>query len=107
MNKKSIWFLLHGIVNLLIQVPALFATACWAMLMVGVFELWTATALWEILLTVFPLLLPPLSFLVGIVGGIVYYRRVRFASFCAWASLCGALLYAGMLAVLCYLGSIA
>ncbi len=91
----------HGNRNLWMHFPALLATSFWSLLLIGIFDLndlvWYSIAMC-------PLLIPPLSCIVGILRSIPYLKREKSARHCLACSILGVFLYVGMIFLMALLG---
>ena len=72
-TKKS--FLIHGIINNVMHLPVLIATSFWSLLIIGIFNLDTVTDPFWNAVTMCPLLIPPVSCIVGIIRGFINFKK--------------------------------
>lgn len=107
MKSSKISFIIHGIVNIMIPFPALIATSLWGLLLVGIFHLDSLDTPFWYALSMFPLLLPPVSCIAGIIRGSIHFKKEKTAEFCLVLSIIGIFIYLGMLALCAWLGSFA
>lgn len=107
MRKIQNSFLRHGIINIVIHIPTLFFTSFWALSIIGIFDLWTITSTFEYVITMFPIVIPLISCVVGIVRGAIFLKRDKHAKTCLLLSVVGIFLYAGMIALCGWLGTLA
>lgn len=104
-GEKSL--LIHGSINIIIHIPAMFATSFWGLLMIGILGLKGIASPFEYIITMFPITIPLISCVAGIIRGAVYIKRDKYAKTCLLLSLLGLVLYAGMIALCSWIGSIA
>ncbi len=100
-------FIVHGIINIVIHFPILIATSFWGLFIVGIFNLDSITEPFWYAVTMFPLLIPPVSCIVGVIRGFLNFKKCKKASFCLVLSIIGLFIYIGMIALCGWLGSIA
>ena len=105
MGQGKISFLLHGIINIIIHIPALIVTSFWGLLMIGIFDLRGISSPFEYMITMFPITIPLISCVTGIIRGVVYIKRDKYAKVCLLLSLLGIVLYVGMMALCYWIGS--
>ena len=105
--KKNPVFLIHGIINVCIHIPALLCTSFLGMLIIGLFDLAHVTNPFLDIVLLLPLFIPAISCVLGIIFGAVFLKREKFAKICLWLSLLGIFLYAGMICACGWLGSVA
>lgn len=98
--------MIHGIMNVVIHIPAIIATSLWALLMIGIFDLDTITEPHWYVVTMLPWLIPPISCIVGMIRGALHAKNDKNARFCLILSIVGIFVYAGMTACCAWLGSI-
>ena len=101
--KKS--FLIYGIINNVMHLPVLIATSIWCLLIIGIFNLDTLTDPFWCVVTMCPLLIPPVSCIVGIIRGIKNFKKDRYARWCLILSIVGLVTYAGLIILCGWLGS--
>ena len=99
--------LIHGIINVCIHIPALLATSFWGLFIIGIFNLDSITNPFWYFVTMFPILLPLISCIIGIIRGIIFIKHNRFAKVCLLLSILGIFLYVGMIFLCGWLGSVA
>ena len=104
-NEKS--FVIHGIMNIVIHLPVLIATSLWVLLMIGIFDLNSITDPFWYAVTMFPLLIPPVSCIIGIIRGSLGFKKHKSARVCLILSVIGLFLYIGIMILCVRLGSIA
>ncbi len=98
-------FLIHGIINIVMHLPVLMATSFWSLLIIGIFNLNTLTDPFWFAVTMCPLLIPPVSCIVGIIRSLKKFKKDAYARWCLILSIIGLLTYVGFI-ILCYwLGS--
>ena len=105
-NNKSP-FVIHGIINIVIHIPMLIITSFWGLLIVGIFNLDSIIDPFWYAVTMFPLLIPPVSCIVGIIRGSISFKKDKNARLCLILSIIGTFAYIGMLILCGWLGSIA
>ena len=101
--KKS--FLIHGIINNVLHLPVLIATSVWSMLIIGIFNPDTLTDPFWYAVTMCPLLIPPVSCIVGIIQGIKNFKKDRYARWCLILSIIGLFTYIGFIFLCGWMGS--
>ena len=104
--KRKIIFLIHGILNNVIPFPALIATSAWALMIIAIFNLDTITEPFWYVVTMFPLFIPPISCIVGIIRGIKNFKESTQARWSMILSITGLFAYIGMIILCGWLGSI-
>ena len=102
-NKNS--FLIHGIINNVLHLPVLIATSFWGMMLIGIFNLDTLTDPFWYAVTMCPLLIPPVSCIVGIIRGIKSFKKDRCARWCLILSIIGLFTYIGFIFLCAWIGS--
>ena len=104
-KKPENSFITHGIINLVIYIPILFVTSFWGLLIIGIFNLDSITEPFWYVVTMFPLLIPPVSCIAGIIRGLLNIRRNKYALLCFILSTTGIFLYIGFIYLCSWLGS--
>lgn len=107
MKGTKISFVVHGIINIVMHLPVLIATSFWGLIVIGVFNLDSITDPFWYTVTMFPLLIPPVSCIAGIIRGAVYLKKYKIASLCLGLSVVGLFIYIGMIILCGWLGTIA
>ena len=102
-NKNS--FLIHGIINNVMHLPVSIATSFWSMLIIGIFNLDTLTDPFWYAVTMCPLLIPPVSCIVGIVRGGINFKKDIYARWCLILSIIGLFTYVGFIILCGWIGS--
>ena len=102
-TKKS--FLIHGIINNVMHLPVLIATSFWGLLIIGIFNLDTLTDPFWYAVTMCPLLIPPVSCIVGIIRGFINFKKDTYARWCLILSIIGLFTYVGFIILCVWLGS--
>lgn len=102
-NKSLI---LHGKINIVIHLPILIATSFWGLLIIGIFNYSITEPFWCVV-TMFPLLVPPVSCIAGIIRGSINLKKYKNAPLCLTLSIIGLFIYIGMIILCGWLGSIA
>ena len=114
---KKISLLFHGIVNMVMHLPAMLLTSFW-----GLFVMFTLISLstkypeisflnyqndfWMTVMLL-PLGIPPISCIWGMIRGILNFKKEKEGGkACLILSVIGLILYVGMMALAGYLGSI-
>ena len=105
MKAKKISFLIHGIINNVLHLPVLIATSMWSMLIIGIFNPDTLTDSFWYTVTMWPLLIPPVSCTVGIIRGIKNFKNDRCARWCFILSIIGLFTYIGFIFLCGWIGS--
>ena len=100
-------FVVHGIINVVIHLPMLIATSFWGLLIIGIFNLDSITEPFWYVVTMFPLLISPVSCIVGIIRGFMNFKTDKNARLCLLLSVIGLFVYVGMIILCGWLGSIA
>ena len=100
-------FVAHGIINIVIHFPMLIATSFWGLLIIAIFNLDSITEPFWYAVTMFPLLIPPVSCIVGIIRGSINFKKDKNARLCLILSIIGIFVYIGMIILCGWLGSIA
>ena len=98
-------FLIHGIINIVMHLPMLIATSFWSLLIIVIFNLDTITDPFWYAVTMCPLLIPPVSCLVGIIRGFKYFKKDTYARWCLILSIIGLFTYVGFIILCAWLGS--
>ena len=98
-------FLIHGIINIVMHLPVLIATSFWCMLIIGIFNLDTISDPFWFVVTMCPLLIPPISCIVGIIRGFKNFKRDIYARWCLILSIIGLFTYVGLIILCGWLGS--
>lgn len=99
-------FVKHGIINLVIHIPMLFATSFWGLLIIFIFRLGPITEPFWYVVTMFPLLIPPVSCIVGIIRGFINLKKDKNARLCLLFSIIGIFIYIGLIIFCGWLGSL-
>ena len=102
-TKKS--FLIHGIINNVIHLPVLIATSFWGLLIIGSFNLDTIAEPFWYAVIMCPLLIPPVSCMVGIIRGFINFKKDAYARWCLILSIIGLFTYVGFIILCGWLGS--
>ncbi len=102
-TKSSL--VVHGIINIIIPLPMLIATSIWSTLIIGIFNLDSITDPFWYMVTMFPLLIPPVSCIVGIIRGFKNLKKDTHARWCLILSIIGLFVYIGMIILCAWLGS--
>ena len=105
MKDTKCSLVVHGIINIIIPLPMLIATSFWIMLIIGIFNLDSITEPFWYMVTMFPLLIPPVSCIVGIVRGFININKNTSARCCFRLSIIGLFVYIGMIILCAWLGS--
>lgn len=100
-------FVIHGIINIVIHLPMLIATSFGGLLIVGIFNLDSLTEPFWYAVAMFPLIIPPVSCIAGIIRGSINLKKYKNARLCLILSIIGFLIYIGMIFLCSWLGSIA
>ena len=95
----------HGIINIIIHIPAVFATSFWGLLIIGIFNLWEPNSTFHYIILLLPLVIPPISCVAGIIRGFIFLKRDKYAKICLLLSAPGIFIYAGVIAMCGWLGS--
>ena len=103
-NTKS-FLIIHGIINIVIPLPMLIATSFWSMLIIVIFNLDSITDPFWYMVTMFPLLIPPVSCIVGIIRGFKKIKKDAHARWCLILSVIGLFVYVGMMILCVWMGS--
>ena len=104
-KESKLSLLAHGIINLTIHIPCLLFTSFWGIMIIAVFDVAEADMwIWPYV-TDWPLLIPLISCIVGIVRGVRYLKRDTHARSCLIFSVIGIFLYAGMMLLVLWAGS--
>ena len=98
-------FLVHGIINIVMHLPVLIATSFWSLLIIGIFNLDTITDPFWYTVTMCPLLIPPISCIVGIIRGFINFKKDAYARWCLILSIIGLFTYVGFIILCGWLGS--
>ena len=77
-SKNS--FLVHGIINIVMHLPVLIATSFWGLLLIGIFNLDTLTDPFWYAISMCPLLIPPISCIVGIIRSFKNFKKYTASS---------------------------
>ena len=99
-------FLILGIINITIHIPAMIVTSFWGLLIMGIFGLWEIDTPFEYMITMFPITIPLISCVMGTIRGAIYIKRDKYAKVCLLLSLLGIVLYVGMIVLCAWIGSI-
>ena len=102
-NKRN--FLIHGILNVSMHFPAMMATSIWGLLIIGIFNLDTVTDPFWYAVTMSPLLILPVSCIVGIIRGFKNLKKDTYARWCLILSIIGLFTYIGFIFLCGWLGS--
>ena len=102
-TKKT--FLIHGIMNNVMHLPVLIATSFWGLLIIGIFNLDTITDPFWYAVTMCPLLIPPVSCIVGIIRGFINFKKDTYARWCLILSIIGLFIYVGFIIFVAWIGS--
>ena len=106
MKKTKDSLLVHGIINVTVHIPAMIIASFWGLLIMYIFNFPDETTFFWIAVELFPFFLPPVSCVIGIVRGIVYLKKERYAVHCLILSIVGMFIYAALFYLVCFLGSI-
>ena len=98
-------FVVHGIINMVIHLPMLFATSFWGLLIIGIFNLDSITEPFWYVVILFPVLISPVSCIVGIIRGFMNFKTDKNARLCLLLSVIGLFVYVGMIILCAWLGS--
>ena len=98
-------FVIHGTINIVISLPMLIATSIWSMLIIGIFNLDSITDPFWYAVTMCPLLIPPVSCIVGIIRGFINFKKDTYARWCLILSIIGLFTYVGFIILCGWLGS--
>lgn len=104
-RKNSL--LLHGILNVTMHIPMIIVTSFWGLFIIGIFNLDSVTTLFWSVVCSFPIAIPLISCICGVIRGIIFIKSDKYAKFCLILSIIGIFLYAGMMYLCIWLGSIA
>ena len=107
MNNTKNSFVTHGIINIVIHFPMLIVTSFWGLFILGIFNIDSITEPFWDAVTMFPLLVPPISCIAGIIRGVIYYKKDTQAPLCLGLSVIGLFIYIGMIILCGWLGTIA
>jgi len=105
MKDAKISFVVHGTINIIIPLPMLIVTSFWSLLIIGMFNLDSITEPFWYMVTVLPLLIPPVTCIVGIIRGFINYKKDTYARWCLILSIIGLLVYIGMIVLCGWIGS--
>ena len=94
-SKNS--FLVHGIINIVMPLPVLIATSFWGLLLIAIFNLGTLTDPFWLAVSMCPLLIPPISCIVGIIRGFKNFKKDTYARWCLILSIIGLFTYVGFI----------
>lgn len=97
----------HGILNVFMHVPVLFATSFWALLLMAIFGIEFVQSPFGVAISIFPIFTPPVSCLIGIFRGVKNWKKDKNASACLILSVLGLFIYVVTMAFCYWLGSIA
>lgn len=97
---------MHGIINIVIHFPMLIATSFWALSIIVIFNLDSITEPFWSVVTMFPLLISPVSCIVGIIRGSINFKKDKNARLCLILSIIGIFVYTGIIILCGWLGSI-
>ena len=75
MKDSKNTFLVHGIINIVMHLPVLIATSFWGLLLIGIFNLDTLTDPFWYAVSMCPLLIPPISCIVGIIRSFKNFKK--------------------------------
>ena len=98
-------FINQGIINIVITLPMLIETSFWGLLIIGIFNLDSITEPFWYVVTMFPLLIPPASCIVGIIRGFKNLKKDTYARWCLLLSVIGLFVYVGMIILCGWIGS--
>ena len=102
-SKNS--FLVHGIINIVMHLPVFIATSFWSMLIIGIFNLDTLTDPFWNAVSMCPLLIPPISCIVGIIRSFKNFKKDTYARWCLILSIIGLFTYVGFIIFGAWIGS--
>ena len=105
MKDKKNSFLIHGILNIVMHLPVLIATSFWSLIIIGIFNPDILTDPFWYAVTMCPLLISPISCIVGIIRGIKNFKKDRYARWCLILSIVGLFTYIGFIILCGWLGS--
>jgi len=105
MKDTKSFFVIHGIINIVIPLPMLIATSFWSLLIIGIFNLNSITEPFWYMVTMFPLLIPPVSCIVGVIRGFINLKNDTHARWCLILSIIGLFVYVSMIILCGWLGS--
>ena len=105
MKGTKISLVIHGAINIVLPLPMLFVTSFWGLLIIAAFNLDSITEPFWYMVTMFPILIPPASCMVGIIRGIKNIKKDTYARLCLILSIIGLFLYVGMMILCGWLGS--
>ena len=105
MKGTQITFLIHGIINIFMHLPVFIATSFWGLLLIGIFNLDTLTDPFWSAVSMCPLLIPPVSCIVGIVRGGINFKKDIYARWCLILSIIGLFTYVGLIILCAWIGS--
>lgn len=107
MNISKISYAKHGLINIVIHFPAVIVTSFWGLLIAAIFDFQITTEPFGIVVMMFPMFIPPISCVLGIIRGAKNSKSDKNARLCLILSIIGIFIYAGVLAFCYWLGSIA
>ena len=106
-EQRKISLLLHGILNVTMHIPMMIITSFWGGFIIGIFNLDSVTDFFWSIVCLFPITIPLISCICGVIRGIIFIKSDKYAKVCLILSIMGIFLYAGMICLCAWLGSIA
>ncbi len=82
------------------------ATSFWALLIIGLFNFDPVSTPARYIVTMLPLSIPIVSCTVGIIRGIVFFKREKYAKTCLLLSILGLIIYSAVIYLCGLLGSV-